>query len=47
MVEAELERLLAEQREAAGELAINPEDWGARLGLADLVAEEILILTEC
>lgn len=39
-------RVLAEQRELARELEADPDSRGLRLGLADLVAEEILIRLE-
>lgn len=39
----ELERLRAEQLQVAAFLQEHPEDRGARLGLSDLLAEDILI----
>jgi len=43
---AELGRILAEQRAARAALAAGDETRGARLWIADAVAEEVLMLAE-
>ncbi len=42
----EMEKLLAEQKQGASALALEPDSPGLRLWLSDLVAEEVLMLQE-
>ena len=42
----ELDRIIAEQKLAVANIAREPDSRGARLGLADWVAEEVLIMAE-
>ena len=43
----ELDRIIAEQKLAVANIAREPDNRGARLGLADWVAEEVLLIAEC
>ena len=43
----ELDRIIAEQKLAVANIAREPDSRGARLWLADWMAEEVLLIAEC